>query len=110
MRLLLDQNLSFRLASAISALFPDTVHVRDFGLANEDDEGIWAFAARHQCVIVSKDADFAHRALLLGQPPKVIHLRVGNASTEEIQRLIELRKDTIRRFLQDPVESLLSLG
>jgi predicted nuclease of predicted toxin-antitoxin system len=32
-------------------------------------------------VIVSKDSDFSERSSLLGSPPKVVWLRVGNCTT-----------------------------
>ena len=37
MRLLFDQNLSPRLVSALSDRYPDSLHVRDAGLATADD-------------------------------------------------------------------------
>ncbi|MSO76967.1 MAG: hypothetical protein EXQ87_08665 [Alphaproteobacteria bacterium] len=44
MKLLLDENLSFRLLSAIADRFPGSMHVRDIGLANVEDGQIWQFA------------------------------------------------------------------
>jgi len=45
MRLLYDQNLSFKLVELVSAAFPDSKHVRDFELVRESDDAVWAFAA-----------------------------------------------------------------
>lgn len=36
------------------------------------DTEVWNYAAEHGCTIVSKDADFHQRSLLLGAPPKVV--------------------------------------
>ncbi len=58
MRLLWDQNLSPRLVNSLADLFPDSVHVRDLGMARADDDRVWVFAAKHGCAIVSKDSDF----------------------------------------------------
>lgn len=44
MKLLLDQNLSPRLASRLDDLFPGTLHVRDVGLEAADDNIVWQFA------------------------------------------------------------------
>mgnify|MGYP000957629375 CR=1 FL=1 len=110
MNLLFDQNLSSRLVAALASAFPGSRHVRDLGLDRADDQAIWQFAAEHGCVIVSKDTDFIHRALLLGAPPKVVFVRVGNCRTSEIQDLLVHRAEEIRRFLEDPVESLLTLA
>jgi predicted nuclease of predicted toxin-antitoxin system len=56
-RLLLDQNLSPRLLDIRADLYPGTAHVRNQGLQAADDDTVWAYAARHGFVIVSKDAD-----------------------------------------------------
>jgi hypothetical protein len=41
-RLLLDQNLAPALARRLADLYPDSAHVREFGLATADDEAVWA--------------------------------------------------------------------
>ena len=40
MKLLFDENLSFRLISLLSDLFPGSVHVHDIGLGNASDEDV----------------------------------------------------------------------
>ena len=109
MRLLFDQNLSFKLVELVSAVFPDSKHVRDFELVRESDDAVWAFAAKGDYAIVSKDSDFVHRALLLGHPPKLVYVRIGNSSTERIGSLLLESQDTIQEFLSDPVESVLTI-
>jgi predicted nuclease of predicted toxin-antitoxin system len=42
------------------------------------DADIWEYAKKHDLTIVTKDSDFSGRILLLGAPPKIIHLRIGN--------------------------------
>jgi hypothetical protein len=37
-KLLLDQNLSYRLVPVLQHLYPDIVHVRSVGLADADDD------------------------------------------------------------------------
>ncbi len=106
MKLLFDQNLSFKLVRRVKAVLPQAKHVKDFELAENDDEAIWNFAAENAFAIVSKDADFLHRALLRGHPPKVIYLRVGNCSATEITGLLLANAETIKEFLADPDESV----
>ena len=72
MKLLLDQNLSPRLVLSLAATYPGTSHVREVGLHAADDDMVWAYAAEHGSVIVSKDADFHQRSFVLGHPPKVV--------------------------------------
>ena len=109
MKLLFDQNLSFELVSVVSSVFPDSKHVKDFELTRARDDTIWSFAAENSFAIVSKDSDFVHRALLRGHPPKVVYLRVGNASTESAGGLLLDSHETIKAFLSDPIESVLTL-
>ena len=72
MKLLLDQNLSFRLINVIAIAFPDSTHVKDFDLVRAPDADVWSFAQQNGFTVVSKDADFVNLALLRGQPPKLI--------------------------------------
>ena len=54
---------------------------------------VWAYAAEHRFVIVSKDADFHQRSFVLGHPPKVVWIRRGNCSTAEIEAILRDRQD-----------------
>ena len=42
------------------------------------DSAIWSYAREHSLTIVTKDADFSDRILLLTPPPRVIHIKLGN--------------------------------
>jgi len=107
MKLLLDQNLSFKLVARLDPFFPGSGHVRDFGLAASDDEAVWSFARSHGFAILTKDNDFFHRSLVRGHPPKVIQLRIGNCATREILDLLFRERDVIEAFLASDEESLL---
>ena len=110
MKLLLDQNLSAALLSDLFELFRLSAHVRDFGLSSASDRTIWEFAGKEGYVIVSKDADFRQRSFLLGAPPKVIWIRLGNCSTQRIAGLMREQHERIRAFCSDPEAAFLSLG
>ena len=64
MKLLFDQNLSFRLIEIIARAFPDSKHVKDFDLIYAPDADVWSFAQKNGFTLVSKDADFVNLALL----------------------------------------------
>jgi predicted nuclease of predicted toxin-antitoxin system len=64
LKLLFDQNLSRKLSSRLSDIYPGSQHVVELGLEKADDEDIWIFAGQHGLAIVSKDADFQQRSLL----------------------------------------------
>ena len=109
MKLLFDQNLSFRLIDVIAAAFPDSKHVKDFDLVRAPDADVWSFAQENGFTVVSKDADFVNLALLRGQPPKLIYIRVGNCATEQIGQLLLDSQKAIQEFLNDPIEAVLTL-
>jgi len=109
-KLLFDENLSFRLPHDVADIFPDCLHVRDVGLARASDDEVWDYATSHDLAIVSKDADFHGRSVLRGPPPKVIWIRRGNCSTSDIEQLLRLRRSDIETFLRDPIASFLALS
>lgn len=94
----------------LAAEYPDSVHVRQLGFTTADDWEIWSYAATHDFVIVSKDADFQQRALLTGGPPKVIWIRLGNCSTTEAAVLLRAYRPAIESFAADPAVAFLALS
>lgn len=107
MRLLFDENLSPGLVGLLALEFPGSEHVRNVGLAAAVDPLVWSYAASQGFVIVSKDSDFQHRSLLLGHPPKVVWVRLGNCSTAAVATLLRARQGDLLAFEADPVSSLL---
>lgn len=79
-------------------------------MMQSDDGAIWTFARENQFVIVLKDSDFQQRSLVLGAPPKVVWLRVGNCPTAQIERLLRDRSVELHPFEADPQQSLLVLS
>jgi predicted nuclease of predicted toxin-antitoxin system len=106
LRLLFDENLSSRLVGALADLFPQSSHVNLVGLASATDLEIWAYARQHGLTMVSRDDDFRSLSLVNGAPPKVIWLRIGNASTAGIEAFIRSALVKIRTFEISPEESL----
>jgi predicted nuclease of predicted toxin-antitoxin system len=80
MKLLLDENLSYRLIPFLVHDFPGSVHVTGLGMESATDTEIWRYAKEFGFVIVTRDADFEELALVWGQPPQVIWLKTGNLS------------------------------
>lgn len=110
MKLLFDENLSFRLVSALADIFPESAHVRELGLLGADDLSIWSYAAKHGFLLASKDTDFYERSLMFGAPPKIIWLRVGNCTVNETIALLRSQYIVIRRFAEDTTATFLPLG
>ena len=109
MKLLLDNNLSPRLVRRLGDLYPGTTHVRSRNLQSAADEMIWQEAAAGGFTIVAKDDDFRQFAFLRGAPPKVIWLRLGNCTTNEVERVLRSRREDIAAFESDPDAALLVL-
>ena len=109
MKLLFDQNLSFRLVRMLADEYPGSRHVVEAGLDTATDLEIWEYARDHDSVIVSKDSDFRQSAFLLGPPPKAIWLRVGNATTLEVVEVIRQHSGVIAEFGENDEEALLVL-
>ncbi len=107
MKLLFDQNLSRHLVKQLAADFADSCHVTAVGLDASSDAEIWAYTAEHGYTIVSKDSDFRQLAFLNGPPPKVVWLRMGNASTRDILHVLRDHRDTIESFANTEDEALL---
>jgi len=108
MKLLFDQNLSFRLCRDVDDLFPGSSHVRLLGLSEATDYALWRYAKRHGFAIVSQDADFAEMAVLLRAPPKV-WLRAGNQSTMKILTLLRRHAALMAAFEQEEEAVCLEL-
>lgn len=107
MRLLFDQNLSRRLLAMLRDAYPDSVHVVDVELDTATDREIWEYAGEHDLIVVSKDSDFRQLAFLYGPPPKVVWLRVGNASTAQIATVLLDHMQRIETFVDDDEEAML---
>jgi predicted nuclease of predicted toxin-antitoxin system len=95
MKLLFDENLSFKLCRQLNDLFPGSSHVRLLGLERADDRAIWDYAKANDFALVTLDADFADMAGLFGPPPKVIRLRCGNQPTTVVEVLLRDRAGLI---------------
>ncbi|HEV8062064.1 MAG TPA: DUF5615 family PIN-like protein [Gemmataceae bacterium] len=109
MSLLFDQNLSRRLPALLAVEFPGSEQVIGAGLSTEDDRAVWAYAAAKGLAVVSKDADFARLSAVLGAPPKVIWLRIGNGPTRDVVALLRLRAAVVQAFLTDVGAAVLEL-
>jgi len=110
MKLLFDENLSPQLVRLLHDLFPDSVHVRDVGLKAADDPVVWKYAQDNALIICSKDSDMHQRSFLLGYPPKVVWVRLGNCSTSDVANLLRKHFAAIEVFANDDYASFLTLS
>ena len=99
MKLLFDQNISFKIVSKIRDIFPDAKQVRDVNLENASDTSIWDFAKKEKYCVVTFDSDFYDLSLVRGFPPMsalstvsiLISFKGGNFKFTAIYRITDRR-------------------
>ena len=67
-------------------------------------------ASRSCPAIVSKDSDFHQLSFVRGHPPRVVLIRRGNCSTDEIESLLRQYAEDLRAFGRDPDASFLAVS
>ncbi len=109
MKLLFDQNLSPRLVSLLSDLFPDSSHVYLQGMDQQPDSVVWDFAQEHGYIIATKDSDYLDYSAAFGFPPHVVSIRAGNCQTAHVESLLRHSCDAIRDMIDEGETGLISL-
>ena len=82
MKLLFDHNLSHKLCSRLSDLFPDSTQTRLLFFDTASDQAVWEHAKINGFLVVTLDKDFSDLAMLRGAPPQIIWMfgfRVGHS-------------------------------
>jgi predicted nuclease of predicted toxin-antitoxin system len=108
--LLFDQNICYKLVNRLGDLYPRSRHVREVGLGEADDLAVWNFARDNGFVIVSKDEDFHQRSFLSGAPPKVVWLRLGNCTMQEIEDALRHHRAALVDFAAQDEAAFLVIG
>lgn len=109
MKLLFDQNISFKVAKKIQDIFPGAKHLSDLSIESYSDLEIWNYARANDYCIVTFDLDFIDISTLKGFPPKVIWLRTGNTSTESLIVRIRADAEQIKDFLSTSETAFLEI-
>ena len=109
MKLLLDHNLSPKLVERLGEVYGEVIHVEKLGMDEGSDTLIWDYPKTHGYTIVTKDKDFYQRSTLLGAPPKIIHLTLGNSSVRRTAEAMLNRKGHVLDFLGHPTKPYLLL-
>ena len=109
MKLLLDENVSFRVLRSVISVFPGSIHVSKEGSNVKEDQEIFDFAKGNEFTILTFDEDFYDLQLLKGHPPKIIWLRFGNSSNLKIVNKLIENRPTIISFLSNPEVGILEI-
>lgn len=94
MKLLFDENISFKLCKRLDDIYPNSTHVRFVGLENKNDVKIWEYARNNDYVIITQDSDFNDMSIINGFPPYIVWIKAGNSRVDRIENI--LRKHSIR--------------
>jgi predicted nuclease of predicted toxin-antitoxin system len=96
MKLLLDANISWKLANILEPIFGECVHADLIGIGvPAKDIDIWNYALSKGYIIITKDNDFIDLLEIKGFPPKIVLLKTGNNSSKELAELLKNAKPMI---------------
>ena len=93
----------------LADMYPNSMHVMRLGLERSLDTEIWDYARQHDFMIVTKDVDFSEFSLVQGFPPKVIWIRRGNCSSQDIETILRKNFDSIKAMNEDIDTGILEL-
>ena len=110
MKLSFDHNLSPCLVNRLADLYPDSNHLFNLNLNTVEDSVVWQYARDKDFAIVTKDSDFSELSLLRGFPPKVIWIRIGNCTTNDLESLIRSHSKEINNFYRESKLGILILS
>jgi predicted nuclease of predicted toxin-antitoxin system len=109
-KILLDENLSWRLTKKLSTVFSEIVHVSNLDLKQPaSDSSIWDYAKTNGFTIMSKDDDFEKIVLMRKAPPKLVYLKTFNLSTNKLADLIIENKDKIISFIDSSENDIFEI-
>jgi predicted nuclease of predicted toxin-antitoxin system len=108
MKILFDQNISYRIVKKLNEYWTEAKQVRELKLENKTDREIWNFAKENGYSIITLDSDFFELSNLLGSPPKIIWLRFGNKNTTDLIEILLKNNKIIFDFLDDSAQDSFS--
>ncbi len=109
MKLLFDQNLAPALAQRLADVFPESLHVRDAGLQRAPDDQVWQFALERGLAIVTRDSDFQERSQIAAVAPRIVWIRRGNCSTDDMEALLRRHAARIAALTGEDAPGFLML-
>ena len=105
MKLLLDMNLSPKIAAALSLKGIESVHWLTVGLPEATDTEIISYAKENSCVVVTHDLDFSTvLSVSHGKLPSVIQIRSQDLNVEQITDMVSA---TVRENVVEIVQGAI---
>lgn len=109
MKLLLDENILFRVLKSVAPIFPGSIHISSEGAKVKEDQEIFEYARVNGFAILTFDEDFYDIQLLKGYPPKIIWLRLGNSNNLRVTSKLIESQSAILSFLSDSESGILEI-
>ncbi len=111
MKILIDENISWRIISKLKILQGfEFIHVNKTELVKPPkDLEIWNYAKANKLSIITNDEDFIDLVAVKSFPPKIIVLKTGNQSTQFLANLLDSKKDVIQEFIHQSEYGVLEL-
>ncbi|MBA2611258.1 MAG: DUF5615 family PIN-like protein [Bacteroidetes bacterium] len=99
MKILVDQNISYKLKTFNQNTPFEFIHVSDVGLAGKSDLEIWNYSKINNLVILTFDNNFYNLSLLNQSHPKILLLLIGNSSTKNLINVLLKKEKDILEFI-----------
>lgn len=110
MKILVDENLSWRLIPKLKEIFPEIIHLTDTPLLlGSNDYEIWNYAKANSYHILTQDSDFYRILEEKDFPPKIILIHAWNKKNQEILDTIFFHKDKIFELLQTDYSGIIEI-
>ncbi len=109
MKLLFDQNISFKILPLIQDFFLESSTVLHLNLQDASDLTIFHYARENGFTIVTFDSDFVDLNIVKGTPPKIVWLRTGNLTTKSIAHLLKTHQESLTYFLNQQEDGILEI-
>ena len=101
MKFLVDAQLPSKLCEILTAIGIDSIHVDSLPEKDETpDREITMYADANGLVVLSKDLDFYHSHMVLGQPKKLLLITTGNIKNRRLFDLIRKNGRVIENLLK----------
>ncbi|MBX3331510.1 MAG: DUF5615 family PIN-like protein [Nitrospira sp.] len=101
MKFLLDAHLPRRLCTLLTDRGHDATHTLNLSAGNHTkDSVINQISVMEQRVVISKDSDFVYSHVLQGRPWKLLLIKTGNISAQDLSALIGRHLPKIEQVLQ----------
>lgn len=101
MKFLIDAQFPPKLCDILRAAGLDSVHIDSLPNGDEtSDKEIASYADEQGLIVITKDTDFYHTHMLIGQPKKLLLVTTGNIKNRRLFDMIRLNSLKISNFFE----------